>query len=112
VIPPEIENCTLSEDRTISYQVGLRWRMIATPYARFIHRRAPSGRDPRVRGFEEIFYNYVAFRRFMPQDFRHRLSFAWLCVGYVVVNVLRRDWKWVAGNLRAIWQVLAGARVG
>jgi glycosyltransferase involved in cell wall biosynthesis len=107
-IPPEIEDCTLSEDRTISYQIGLRWKMIATPFARFIHRRAPSGRDPKVRGFEEIFYNYIAFRRFMPQDFGHRLSFAWLCVGYVVINLLRRDLKWVSGNFRAIRRILAG----
>jgi glycosyltransferase involved in cell wall biosynthesis len=109
-IPPEIEDCTFSEDRTISYQVGLRWRMIATPGARFIHRRAVSGRDPRIRGFEEIFYNHIAFRRFMPQDFSHRAAFAWMCVGYIVINLLRFDWRRAVGNLRAIGRILSGAR--
>lgn len=109
-IPPEIEDCTLSEDRTISYQVGLRWRMVATPHARLVHRKVATARVPSVRGFEEVYYSYVAFRRFMPHDLSHRASFAWLCVGYVVINLLRCDWRRVVGNFRAIGRILAGAR--
>ena len=109
-IPPEIEDCTIGEDRTISYQVGLRWRMVATPRARLIHRKVATARVGSVRGFEEVYYNRIAFRRFMPQDLSHRLSFAWLCVGYVVVNLLRRDWRRAGGNLRAVWRIVRGAR--
>lgn len=108
-IPPYIEDCTLSEDRTISYQVGLRWRMIATPKARLVHRKVAAGRIPHVRGFEEIYYNHLAFRRFMPQDLSHRAAFAWLCIGYLVINLLRLDWRRAAGNLRAIGRIVSGA---
>jgi glycosyltransferase involved in cell wall biosynthesis len=109
-IPPEIEDCVLSEDRTISYQVGQRWRLVATPEARLVHKKVATARDPRVRGFEEIYYNHIAFRRFMPRDLSHRLSFGWLSAGYIIVNLLRRDWRRAMGNLRAIGRILSEKR--
>ena len=109
-IPAHIEDCIMSEDRVISYQVSRRWRLIATPDARLVHHKVAAGRVGRVRGFEEIYYNYLAFRRFMPQDLAHRASFAWLCVGYVVINLLRGDGKRAWGNLRGIGRILFGPR--
>jgi len=109
-IPPSIEDCTMSEDRTISYQVGRRHKLIGTPAARLVHRKVAVGRVGKVRGYEEVYYNYLAFRRFMPQDLAHRAAFGWLCVGYVAINSLRRDWGRAYGNLRGIGRILFGPR--
>jgi len=106
-IPADLEGWGAGEDRAISYQVGQRWRLIATPAARLVHRKIPAARvGGRAWGFQEVYYNYLHFRRFMPQDFGHRAAFAWLCVGYVVINLLRRDWQRVAGNLHAIRRII------
>ncbi len=106
-IPTDLEGWSAGEDRAISWQVGRRWRLVATPEARLVHRKVPTARlSARQTGFQEVYYNYLHFRRFMPQDFAHRAAFGWLAFGYVVVNVLRRDWQRAAGNLSAIWKMI------
>jgi len=110
-IPTDLEGWSAGEDRAISYQVGRRWRLMATPHARFVHRRVAASRlSSNMTGFQEVYYNYLHFRRLMPQDFRHRASFAWLCVGYVVINLLRGEWRRSMGNLRGVGRILFGAR--
>jgi len=108
-IPTYLEHYSAGEDRVISYQVGRRWRLVATPAARLVHRRVPASRiGGRARGFQEIFYNYLHFRRFMPQDFAHRAAFARLCLGYLVINALRLDWRRLIGNLEGIGAIVTG----
>lgn len=109
-IPNDLEGYSAGEDRAISYQVGRRWRLMATPDARLVHRKIATSRLARGDwGFQEVYYNYLHFRRNMPQDLSHRAAFAWLCAGYVVINLLRRDWRRAAGNLRGIGRILSGA---
>lgn len=108
-IPAYLENYSQGEDRAISYEVGRRWRLVATPDARLIHRKVQISRLPgRKWGFQEIYYNYMHWRRYMPRDLRHRAAYAWLCVGYVVVNLLRLDGRRVLGNLDGIVRILFG----
>jgi glycosyltransferase involved in cell wall biosynthesis len=109
VIPTDLASYSAGEDRAISYQVGRRWRLIATPEARLVHRQIAASRVGSVEwGYQQVYYNYLHFRRYMPQDLRHRASYAWLCVGYVVINLMRLDWRRTLGNLRGIWRILFG----
>jgi len=108
-IPTDLVGWSAGEDRAISWQVGRRWRLVATPAARLVHRKVPTARlSAGEWGFQEVYYNYLHFRRYMPQDFTHRMAFAWLSVGFMVINLLRWDWGRVGGNLRAIRRILFG----
>ncbi|MCX8038144.1 MAG: glycosyltransferase [Candidatus Sumerlaeia bacterium] len=106
-IPTDLEGWSAGEDRALSWQVGRRWHLVATPDARLVHCKAPTARlSARQTGFQEVYYNYLHFRRFMPQDLAHRAAFGWLAFGYVVVNLLRRDWQRAVGNLSAIGKII------
>jgi hypothetical protein len=110
-IPTDLASYSAGEDRAISYQVGRRWRLIATPAARLVHRQIATSRVGGIEwGYQQVYYNYLHFRRYMPQDLRHRASYAWLCVGYVAINLMRLDWRRALGNLRGVRRILFGPR--
>jgi glycosyltransferase involved in cell wall biosynthesis len=110
-IPVDLEGWSAGEDRALSYQVGRRWRLVATPDARLVHHRIQSARLSAERvGFQQVYYNYLHFARYMPQDLSHRAAFAWFCVGCFFINSMRWDFGRVWGNVRGMARIVFGPR--
>ncbi len=77
------------EDRDFSYRVAQRYTLMATPEARLIHLKTPSGRiDSRRMGFMETNYLYRFFAKNMPKRLRNWLALAWAMIGIMLRNLL------------------------
>ena len=75
------------EDRDFSYRVGQRYGLMATPAARLVHRKEPSGRiDTRRMGFMETNYLYRFFAKNMP-----RRPINWLALGWAMIGIMARN---------------------
>ena len=77
------------EDRDFSYRVGQRYRLMATPDARLIHLKEPSGRiDNRRMGFMETNYLYRFFAKNMPKRLINWVALSWAILGIMLRNLL------------------------
>ncbi|MGL4648811.1 MAG: glycosyltransferase family 2 protein, partial [Caldilineaceae bacterium] len=77
------------EDRDFSVRVARQWRLLATPDARLVHLKEPSGRiDERRMGFMETNYLYRFFAKNMPRRLSNWLVLAWNLVGVLTRNLL------------------------
>jgi glycosyltransferase involved in cell wall biosynthesis len=78
-----------ADDRDFSYRVRQRWQLIATPAARLVHRKEPSGRiDSYKMGFIETNYFWRFFAKNMPKRPLNWVALVWSLIGIVLKNVL------------------------
>ncbi len=105
------------EDRDFSYRVNKKWRLMASPYARLVHLKVPSGRINEVKfGYMQTNHLYRFYAKSMPKTSRHRLAFSWSMFGIVLRNVLmtvasddrRAAAARLRGNLRGLVGILTG----
>lgn len=78
-----------ADDRDFSFRVSKRWQLIATPAARLVHRKEPSGRiDTYKMGFIETNYFWRFFAKNMPKRPLNWVALVWSLTGIVLKNGL------------------------
>ncbi|MBX3011958.1 MAG: glycosyltransferase family 2 protein [Caldilineaceae bacterium] len=78
-----------ADDLDFSYRVSKRWQLIATPAARLVHRKEPSGRINTYKmGFIETNYFWRFFAKNMPKRPRNWRALCWALTGIVLKNGL------------------------
>ncbi len=107
-----------SDDLDLSHRVGQVWTLMATPEARLVHLKEPSGRINEQRfGFMETNYFYRFFAKNMPKRPKNLAALAWSLVGIMARNVLllavpserAAAGQRLRGNLRGLVAIATGS---
>jgi len=96
------------EDLDFSYRVSQTYKLFFEPQARILHKATPSGRPKNwleVYAFHYTYNHFYLFKKLLPQDLFHILSFIWSDIGsflgFIGVSLKFRNPLPIIGVLKA-----------